>query len=179
MSRIGKKPITIPKDLKVEILDEEIKVSRGDQSLSQKILPGIQIKIDEDQILVERENDHRNTRALHGLTRSLVNNMVVGLSEGFTKNLEIQGVGYRAQKNGNQLIMDLGYSHQVIFEEPEGITFELASPTRIAVKGADKQLVGEMAAKIRGSRLPDPYKGKGVRYAGEVVRLKAGKAGAK
>ena len=179
MSRIGKKPIPIPKDIKVEVLGEEIKVSRGDQSLSQKILPGIKVKIEDGQILVERENDHRDTRALHGLIRSLINNMVIGLNEGFTKNLEIQGVGYRAQKNGNQLIMDLGYSHQVIFEEPEGITFELASPTRIAVKGADKQLVGEMAAKIRGSRLPDPYKGKGVRYAGDVVRLKAGKAGAK
>lgn len=179
MSRIGKKPIKIPKDIKVEVLDEEIRVSRGDQALSQKILPGISIHVEEDEIRVERENDHRDTRALHGLTRSLVNNMVIGLSEGFTKNLEIQGVGYRAQKQGNQLIMDLGYSHQVIFEEPEGITFELASPTRIAVKGADKQLVGEMAAKIRGSRLPDPYKGKGVRYAGEVIRLKAGKAGSK
>jgi len=105
--------------------------------------------------------------------------MVVGLSEGFTKNLEIQGVGFRAAKEGNKLVMNLGYSHQVIFEEPEGITFELASPTRIAVKGADKQLVGEMAAKIRASRLPDAYKGKGVRYAGEVLRLKVGKSGAK
>ena len=179
MSRIGKKPIPIPKDIKVEVLGEEIKVSRGDQSLSQKILPGIKVKIEDGQILVERENDHRDTRALHGLIRSLINNMVIGLNEGFTKNLEIQGVGYRAQKSDNKLIMDLGYSHQVIFEEPEGITFELASPTRIAVKGADKQMVGEMAAKIRASRLPDPYKGKGVRYAGEVLRLKAGKTGVK
>ena len=179
MSRIGKKPITIPQGINVDITEDMITVSRGQESLSQKILPGIAIKVEDGVIHVERENEHRETRALHGLTRSLVNNMVIGLSEGFTKNLEIQGVGYRAQKQGNQLIMDLGYSHQVIFEEPEGITFELASPTRIAVKGADKQLVGEMAAKIRGSRLPDPYKGKGVRYAGEVVRLKAGKAGAK
>ncbi len=179
MSRIGKKPIPLPKDIKVEVLDGEIKVSRGSDSLSQKLLPGIKVTVSETEVVIERENDNRDTRALHGLTRSLVNNMVIGLSEGFTKNLEIQGVGYRAAKNGNQLVMDLGYSHQVIFEEPEGITFELASPTRIAVKGADKQLVGEMAAKIRGSRLPDPYKGKGVRYAGEIIRLKAGKAGAK
>ncbi|NLB50975.1 MAG: 50S ribosomal protein L6 [Clostridiaceae bacterium] len=179
MSRIGKKPINIPKDIKVEIDSDEVRVSRDGQTLSERIHPGILVKVEDNQILVDRENDQRETRALHGLTRSLVNNMVIGLSEGFTKNLEIQGVGYRANKNGNQLIMDLGYSHQVIFEEPEGITFELASPTRIAVKGADKQLVGEMAAKIRASRLPDPYKGKGVRYAGEVLRLKAGKSGVK
>ena len=179
MSRIGKKPIPIPKDLKVDIGTDEVRVSRGDQVLSERIHPGIRVRIEEDQILVERDNDLRDTRALHGLTRSLINNMVIGLSEGFTKNLEIQGVGYRASKSGNKLIMDLGYSHQVIFEEPEGITFELASPTRIAVKGADKQMVGEMAAKIRASRLPDPYKGKGVRYAGEVLRLKAGKTGVK
>ena len=179
MSRIGKMPIAIPKDIKVEIIDDEVVVSKGQQSLSQKILPGIIVKIEDDQVLVSRENDSRETRSLHGLTRSLINNMVVGLNEGFTKNLEIQGVGYRAAKEGNKLIMNLGYSHQVIFEEPEGITFELASPTRIAVKGADKQLVGEMAAKIRASRLPDAYKGKGVRYAGEVLRLKVGKSGAK
>lgn len=179
MSRIGKQPISIPKDIKVEMNADVIKVTRGDQSLSQKILPGIRVSIKDDSIVVERENDLRQTRALHGLSRSLINNMVIGLSEGFQKNLEITGVGYRAQKSGNQLIMDLGYSHQVIFEEPEGITFELASPTRIAVKGADKQLVGEMAAKIRASRLPDAYKGKGVRYAGEVLRLKVGKSGAK
>ncbi len=179
MSRIGKKPITVPKDIEVDIQGDRIEVKRGKESLAQKILPGITVKLEGGEILVERENDRRDTRAYHGLTRSLINNMVIGLSEGFTKNLEIQGVGYRAQKDGNKLVMDLGYSHQVIFEEPEGISFELASPTRIAVKGADKQLVGEMAAKIRGSRLPDPYKGKGIRYAGEVVRLKAGKSGVK
>ncbi len=179
MSRIGKKPIVVPKDIEVEVLGDKIEVKRGKESLTQKILPGITVKVEAGEILVERENDQRETRAFHGLTRSLINNMVIGLSEGFTKNLEIQGVGYRAQKDGNKLVMDLGYSHQVIFEEPEGISFELASPTRIAVKGADKQLVGEMAAKIRGSRLPDPYKGKGIRYAGEVVRLKAGKSGVK
>ncbi len=179
MSRIGKKPIPIPKDIKVDIGTDEVRVSRGDQTLSERIHPGIRVRLEEDQIIVERDNDLRESRALHGLTRSLINNMVIGLSEGFTKNLEIQGVGYRAQKSDNKLIMDLGYSHQVIFEEPEGITFELASPTRIAVKGADKQMVGEMAAKIRASRLPDPYKGKGVRYAGEVLRLKAGKTGVK
>ena len=179
MSRIGKKPITIPKDLKVDIGPDEVRVSRDGQTLSEKLHPGIRVRVEGDQLLVERDNDLRETRALHGLVRSLINNMVIGLSEGFTKNLEIQGVGYRAQKNGNKLVMDLGYSHQVVFEEPEGITFELASPTRIAVKGADKQLVGEMAAKSRASRLPDPYKGKGVRYAGEVLRLKAGKTGVK
>ncbi|MFA5586666.1 MAG: 50S ribosomal protein L6, partial [Saccharofermentanales bacterium] len=154
MSRIGKKPIKIPAGIEIQIDDQTVRVSRGDQVLSEKLHPGIRVSIEDGQILVERDNDQRETRALHGLLRSLINNMVVGLSEGFTKNLEITGVGYRAQKNGNQLIMDLGYSHQVIFEEPEGITFELASPTRIAVKGADKQLVGEMAAKIRASRLP-------------------------
>jgi len=165
--------------MKVEIVGDEVVVSKGQQSLSQKIHAGITVKIEDGRILVGREDDTRETRSLHGLTRSLINNMVVGLSEGFTKNLEIQGVGFRAAKEGNKLVMNLGYSHQVIFEEPEGITFELASPTRIAVKGADKQLVGEMAAKIRASRLPDAYKGKGVRYAGEVLRLKVGKSGAK
>ncbi len=179
MSRIGKKPIPIPKDIKVDITGTEVKVSHGDQSLTQAIVPGIRVSVDEGNIVVERDNDLRQTRALHGLLRSLINNMVIGLSEGFKKNLEITGVGYKAQKSDNKLIMDLGYSHQVIFEEPEGITFELASPTRIAVKGADKQLVGEMAAQIRAARLPDAYKGKGVRYAGEVLRLKVGKSGAK
>ncbi|HHX19966.1 MAG TPA: 50S ribosomal protein L6 [Clostridiaceae bacterium] len=177
MSRIGKKPIVIPDGIKVEIVDGHVVVSKGQQSLSQVILPGITVSIEDGQVLVGRENDTRQTRSLHGLSRSLINNMVVGLHEGFTKNLEIQGVGYRAMKEGNKLVMNLGYSHQVIFEEPEGITFELASPTRIAVKGADKQLVGEMAAKIRASRPPDAYKGKGVRYAGEVLRLKVGKSG--
>ncbi len=177
MSRIGKKPIVIPDGIKVEIVDGRVTVSKGQQSLSQVILPGITVAIEDGQVLVGREDDTRQTRSLHGLTRSLINNMVVGLHEGFTKNLEIQGVGYRAMKEGNKLVMNLGYSHQVIFEEPEGITFELASPTRIAVKGADKQLVGEMAAKIRASRPPDAYKGKGVRYAGEVLRLKVGKSG--
>ena len=160
MSRIGKKPIVIPDGIKVEIVDGHVVVSKGQQSLSQVILPGITVSIEDGQVLVGRENDTRQTRSLHGLSRSLINNMVVGLHEGFTKNLEIQGVGYRAMKEGNKLVMNLGYSHQVIFEEPEGITFELASPTRIAVKGADKQLVGEMAAKIRASRPPDAYKGK-------------------
>lgn len=177
MSRIGKMPIVIPDGIKVEIIDGHVVVSKGQESLSQAILPGITVTIEGGQVLVRRENDTRQTRSLHGLTRSLINNMVIGLDKGFTKNLEIQGVGYRAMKEGNKLVMNLGYSHPVIFEEPEGITFELASPTRIAVKGADKQLVGEMAAKIRASRPPDAYKGKGVRYAGEVLRLKVGKSG--
>ena len=126
MSRIGKKPIVIPDGIKVEIVDGHVVVSKGQQSLSQVILPGITVSIEDGQVLVGRENDTRQTRSLHGLSRSLINNMVVGLHEGFTKNLEIQGVGYRAMKEGNKLVMNLGYSHQVIFEEPEGITFELA-----------------------------------------------------
>lgn len=179
MSRIGKKPIVIPDGINVDIADGRVTVSKGQESLSQEILPGITVSVADGKVLVGREDDTRQTRALHGLLRSLINNMVVGLHEGFTKNLEIHGVGYRAAKEGNKLVMNLGYSHQVIFEEPHGITFELASPTRIAVKGADKQLVGELAAKIRASRPPDAYKGKGVRYAGEVLRLKVGKSGAR
>ena len=179
MSRIGKAPIPVPSGVDVTIDGNHITVKGPKGTLDRELPGGVTLRREGEEILVERPDDERQTRALHGLVRSLINNMVIGLSEGFTKNLEIQGVGYRAQKNGNKLVMDLGYSHQVVFEEPEGITFELASPTRIAVKGADKQLVGEMAAKIRASRLPDPYKGKGVRYAGEVLRLKAGKTGVK
>lgn len=179
MSRIGNMPIAIPEGVEVEIEDDLVRVKKGSESLTQPIHQGINVRVEDGHIIVERENDLRQTRSLHGLTRSLINNMVIGLNEGFSKNLEITGVGYRAAKEGNKLVLNLGYSHQVIFEEPEGITFELASPTKISVRGADKQLVGEMAAKIRASRLPDPYKGKGVRYAGEVLRLKVGKSGVK
>ena len=179
MSRIGRMPIPLPEGTKVEIGDEVIKVSKGDAYLEEKLHEGIHVVVEDQQILVTRENDSRMLRSLHGLTRSLINNMVHGLNHGFFKNLEIVGVGYRAELDGDKLVMHLGYSHPVIFDPPAGITFEVSRPTRISVRGADKQLVGELAAKIRASRPPNPYKGSGVRYSGEVLRLKVGKSGVK
>ncbi|NLZ67029.1 MAG: 50S ribosomal protein L6 [Clostridiaceae bacterium] len=179
MSRIGRMPIPLPEGTKVEIGDEVIKVSKGDAYLEEKLHEGIHVVVEDQQILVTRENDSRMLRSLHGLTRSLINNMVHGLNHGFFKNLEIVGVGYRAELDGDKLVMHLGYSHPVIFDPPAGITFEVPRPTRISVRGADKQLVGELAAKIRASRPPNPYKGSGVRYSGEVLRLKVGKSGVK
>ncbi|MGI6157093.1 MAG: 50S ribosomal protein L6 [Saccharofermentanales bacterium] len=179
MSRIGIIPIAIPEGIDVVVEGNEVRVTRDKQTLTQTIHEGIRVHVEDGHVLVDRDNDLRETRALHGLTRSLINNMIIGLKDGFSKNLEIVGTGYRAQKEGNRLVLNLGHSHPVVFEEPEGITFELPSATRIIVKGADKQLVGELAAKIRASRPPEPYKGKGVRYAGEVLRLKVGKSGVK
>lgn len=179
MSRIGKMPIAIPAGVDVKVDGDTVTVKKGNTSLAQKIAAEIDVKIEAGVITVERSNDHRNTRALHGLTRSLINNMVVGVDQGFTKNLEITGVGYRAVKEGKTLVLNVGYSHPVRFDEPEGITFEVPSPNKISVRGADKQMVGEMAAKIRATRLPDPYKGKGIKYETEVLRLKVGKTGAK
>lgn len=179
MSRIGRKPIKIPAGLKVEVNDSTVKVSKGSESLSQTIDPRFTVKVEDGQIELQRPNDEKESRALHGLYRSLINNMVEGLSNGFSKNLEISGVGFRAAKQGNKLVMNLGYSHPVEIEEPAGVTIEVPSQTKITVKGADKQLVGEVAAKIRSKRVPDVYKNKGIRYEGEVLRKKEGKTGAK
>ena len=179
MSRIGKKPIPIPKDIKVDIGTDEVRVSRGGQMLSERIHPGIRVRIEEDQVVVERDNDLRESRALHGLTRSLINNMVIGVTEGFSKKLEINGVGYRAAKQGKNLNLSLGFSHPVIVEPPAGIAFDTPSATEIIISGIDKEAVGAMAAKIRSYREPEPYKGKGIKYEGEHIRRKVGKAGAK
>lgn len=179
MSRIGKMPIRVPDGVEVKVENEVCKVKKGNLELSQKIHKGIQLEVKDGFINVSRENDEKETRALHGLTRALVNNMVTGVSAGFSKTLNIEGIGYRAAKEGNKLVLTVGLSHTVEMAEPEGITYDVPKPTQIIVKGADKQLVGEMTAKIRAVRPPEPYKGKGIRYENEVVRLKEGKTGAK
>jgi large subunit ribosomal protein L6 len=177
MSRIGKAPITVPSGVEVVIGDGRVSV-KGPQGTLERVLPGEITLHQEDSILtVERPNDERQNRALHGLTRSLVNNMVLGVTNGFSKDLEIVGVGYRAVARGPaQIELALGFSHPVVVNAPEGITFEVPVPTRISVKGIDKEKVGQVAANIRKMRKPEPYKGKGVRYAGEHVQRKAGKA---
>ena len=177
MSRIGKSPIPVPSGVEVAISDRTIRVKGPNGSLERELPGEITVRQDDGQLVVERPNDERHNRALHGLVRSLVNNMVVGVTAGFTKELEIVGVGYRAQAQGpNKLELALGFSHPVFVDAPEGITFEVPQPTRIAVKGNNKELVGQVAANIRKLRKPEPYKGKGVRYAGEHVPRKAGKA---
>jgi len=177
MSRIGKAPITVPSTVTVEIKDEQVTV-KGPQGTLERSLPeAITVRQDGDTLLVERPSDERMHRALHGLTRTLVANMVTGVTDGFTKELEIVGVGYRAQAKGpGSIELALGFSHPVFFDAPEGVTFEVPSPTKIIVKGSDKEKVGQVAANIRKIRKPEPYKGKGVRYAGERVTRKAGKA---
>jgi len=177
MSRIGRNPIPVPAGVTVEVNDRHVKVTGPKGMLERDIARDITIRQDDGMLLVERPDDARQHRALHGLTRSLVNNMVVGVTDGFTRDLEIVGVGYRAAATtATKLDLALGFSHPVSVDAPEGITFETPAPTRITVRGIDKEVVGQVAANIRSIRKPEPYKGKGVRYAGEVVRRKAGKA---
>jgi large subunit ribosomal protein L6 len=178
MSRIGKLPITVPSGVEVTIDGQAVTVKGPKGTLNQQIAEPISVQRDEDgAILVKRPDDERRNRSLHGLSRSLVNNMVVGVSQGYQKDLEIHGVGYRVQLKGANLEFALGYSHPIVIEPPEGIEFAVDGPTKLSVKGIDKQLVGEIAARIRKLRRPDPYKGKGVRYAGESIRRKVGKTG--
>ena len=179
MSRIGKLPIAVPSGVDVAIDESLVTVKGPKGTLSHTIASPITVDKGEDGILeVQRPDDERNSRSLHGLTRTLINNMVVGVTEGYEKKLEIVGVGYRVLPKGpTQLEFQLGYSHPIIFDAPEGITFTVEGPTKLGVVGIDKQLVGETAAKIRKLRKPEPYKGKGVRYAGEHIRRKVGKAG--
>ena len=176
MSRIGKAPITVPSGVEVEIQGRQVAIKGPKGELDIEVPVDITVRQDGDEILVERSDDERRNRALHGLTRSLVNNMVLGVSEGFSKELEIVGVGYRAAAKGSALELQLGFSHPVNVEAPDGITFDVPEPTRIIVSGIDKQVVGQVAADIRSHRKPEPYKGKGVRYLGEHVARKAGKA---
>ncbi len=177
MSRIGRSPIPVPGGVQVTIEGPRVTVKGPQGTLAREIPVPITLRQDDSTLLVERPDDERHNRALHGLTRSLVNNMVMGVSNGFTKELEIVGVGYRATAQGpNKIELALGFSHAVHVDAPDGITFEVPSPTRIIVKGIDKELVGQVAANIRKIRKPEPYKGKGVRYAGEYVQRKAGKA---
>jgi large subunit ribosomal protein L6 len=178
MSRIGKSPIPVPNGVDVSITDGTVTVKGPKGELSQVIPERITVREEDGQLLVERVDDERESRSLHGLVRTLVSNMITGVTEGYVKNLEIQGVGYRATPKGDRALeLALGFSHLVKIDAPEGITFNVPLPTQIEVHGIDKQLVGQVAANIRSWRKPEPYKGKGVRYAGEHVRRKAGKAG--
>ncbi|MDA8270323.1 MAG: 50S ribosomal protein L6 [Actinomycetota bacterium] len=178
MSRIGKVPVQVPAGVNVEISGSTVKVQGPKGSLERTFPSEILIKKDGETIVVERPNDERRNRALHGLCRTLVSNMVVGVTDGFNKELEIVGVGYRAAaKSPTQLELALGFSHPVVVPAPDGVTFETPQPTRISIKGIDKELVGQVAANIRKIRKPEPYKGKGVRYRGEKVLRKAGKSG--
>ncbi|TVT56898.1 50S ribosomal protein L6 [Amycolatopsis cynarae] len=178
MSRIGKLPITVPSGVEVTIDGQQISVKGPKGTLSHTVAEPISVERAEDGTLhVKRPNDERESRALHGLTRTLVHNLVVGVTEGYEKKLEIHGVGYRVQAKGNDLEFALGYSHPVLIEAPEGITFKVETPTRFSVSGIDKQKVGQTAAVIRRLRRPDPYKGKGLRYEGERIRRKVGKTG--
>ena len=175
MSRIGKQPIPVPSGVEVKIEGTKVSVKGPKGSLSQEFDPDMIITLEDGVLSVARPTDERRHRSLHGLTRALVSNMVVGVSEGFFKNLEIVGVGYRAEMNGTNLRMALGFSHPVLITAEPGITFEVPAPTKITVRGIDKQRVGQVAAEVRKWRPPEPYKGKGVRYEGERVRRKLGK----
>ncbi|MFN3258307.1 MAG: 50S ribosomal protein L6 [Ilumatobacter sp.] len=180
MSRIGKAPITVPAGVDVTVANGRVSV-KGPKGNLERVIPGnISIEQDGDTLTVTRPNDENKTKALHGLTRSLLNNMVIGVTEGFRKELQIHGVGYRAEQQGpNKLRMNLGFSHTIDVEAPEGIVFEVPQQTSIIVTGIDNEIVGQVAANIRSLRKPEPYKGKGVRYAGERIIRKAGKAGKK
>lgn len=176
MSRIGKMPIAVPSGVDVTVEGATIKVKGSKGELSRTLSDRVSIDLADGTLTVNRVDDSREARALHGLTRALVFNMVTGVAEGYTKSLEIQGVGYRAAMKGSDLELQVGFSHPVVVEAPEGITFEVPEPTRINVSGIDKELVGQVAADIRKIRPPEPYKGKGIRYEGEQVRRKSGKA---
>jgi large subunit ribosomal protein L6 len=178
MSRVGKSPITVPAGVEVTLAQREVSVKGPKGTLSRSIAEPITIRREDSGVLVvERPDDERRSRALHGLTRSLVQNMVTGVTDGFARELEIHGTGYRATLQGKDITLALGFSHTINVSAPDGITFEVPVPTRIVVRGIDKEQVGQVAANIRKLRKPEPYKGKGIRYAGEVVKRKAGKAG--
>ena len=177
MSRIGRLPVAIPSTVEVTIDGRRVTVKGPKGTLSRDLHPDMTVSREDGNIVVTRPTEQKTHKQLHGLTRTLVNNMVVGVTDGYRKGLEITGVGYRAAKAGEKLQLNLGYSHQIEIDPPAGISFEIESPTRLAVVGIDKELVGQIAAKVRSTRKPEPYKGKGVRYAGEKIRRKAGKAG--
>ncbi len=179
MSRIGKKPITVPNGVEVKLDGHNITVKGPKGTLERELHKNINVTIDNNIITVTRPNDNKENRSLHGLTRTLISNMIHGVTEEFARKLEVNGVGYRAQKQGKKLVLTLGYSHPVEMEEPEGITFEVPNPNEIIVKGIDKEKVGQTAAVIRSKRPPEVYRGKGIKYAEEVIRRKEGKAGKK
>jgi large subunit ribosomal protein L6 len=177
MSRIGRLPVAVPSSVEVTIEGRRLTVTGPKGTLSRELHPDMTVSREDGNLVVTRPTEQKTHKQLHGLTRTLVNNMVVGVTDGYRKGLEITGVGYRAAKVGEKLQLNLGYSHPIEIDPPQGISFELENPTRLAVVGIDKELVGQVAARVRSSRKPEPYKGKGVRYAGEQIRRKAGKAG--
>ena len=177
MSRIGNKPITVPEGIEVSIDGQKITVKGPKGTLEKEIHSNMSVKLENGIITVTRPNDEKENRSLHGLTRTLINNMIQGVSQEYTKQLEINGVGYRAAKQGKTLVLTLGYSHPVKMEEPEGITYEVPNPNSIIVKGIDKELVGQMAAEVRKQRPPEVYRGKGIKYIDEHIRRKEGKTG--
>ena len=180
MSRIGRAPITLPAGVEVNVDGNNVVTVKGPKgTLTRQFNANMTIALDGGVLTVSRPNDAKENRALHGLTRTLINNMVVGVTEGFKKELDVNGVGYRVAKEGNKLVMNLGYSHQVIMEEIPGITIEVPGPNKIIINGCDKQMVGQFAAEVREKRPPEPYKGKGIKYVDEVIRRKVGKTGAK
>jgi len=180
MSRIGRMPITLPAGVEVKIDAGNLVTVKGPKgSLTQKLSDKITLAQEGDVINVSRPNDEKDNRALHGLTRTLLNNMVVGVTEGYKKELDVNGVGYKVAKEGKKLVMNIGFSHQVVVEEPEGVTIDVPGPNKIVISGIDKQRVGHFAAEVREKRPPEPYKGKGIKYTDEVIRRKEGKTGVK
>ena len=180
MSRIGRMPIAVPAGVTVDIAENNKVTVKGPKGELTRVLPEeMDIKLEGEQIIVTRPNDLKKNKSLHGLTRTLINNMVIGVTNGYEKVLEVNGVGYRVQKQGNKLILSLGYSHTVEMEDPEGLTSEVEGQNKITIKGIDKERVGQYAAEIRDKRRPEPYKGKGIKYADEVIRRKVGKTGKK
>ena len=179
MSRIGNKPITVPEGVEVSIADKTITVKGPKGTLTKEFHKNMNVTLDGNVIKISRPDDEPGNKSLHGLTRTLINNMIIGVKEEFKRELEINGVGYRAQKQGNKLVMSLGYSHPVEMDAPEGITFDVPNPNQIIVRGIDKELVGQTAAVVRTKRPPEVYRGKGIKYVEEVIRRKEGKAGKK
>lgn len=179
MSRIGRKPIAVPQGVAVEVKNGAIVVKGAQTELSMPVIKNIDVELKDGQVVVTRANEEKPTKAAHGMVRAMINNMIIGVTDGYTRVLEIQGVGYRAAMKGEKLVLSLGYSHPVEVDPPKGVTFGVDGNTTIMIKGADKQVVGQIAAVVRGYRAPEPYKGKGIRYKGEYVARKAGKTGGK
>ncbi|EOQ35715.1 50S ribosomal protein L6 [Butyricicoccus pullicaecorum] len=179
MSRIGRMPIAIPAGVTVTLDGNVITVKGAKETLTRELHPNMQVAVENNEIVVTRPNDEKQNRALHGLTRTLIHNMVVGVTEGFKKELDVNGVGYRVAKQGKDLVMNLGFSHQVVMSEIDGISIEVPNPNKIIISGPDKQKVGQFAAEVREKRPPEPYKGKGIKYVDEHIRRKEGKTGGK